>query len=99
MNRKQVKKIEARASRLMLIENKLHKYKANHEEFKQKVAEHVKGKLPIIFYYIFEDANYHTFNQALEELGKFSGTYGSEKVENEFREYKKLGGKTYNIGN
>lgn len=67
------------------------------EIFKKEIAKKVKGKLPRFYYYIFQDANFHSLNQALESSGKFEGEYGSDKAEADYAEYKNKGGRTWNL--
>jgi hypothetical protein len=52
-------------------------------------------RLPYIYYHIFEDANYHTLNSALEDRGRLSGNYG--EAQKDFDEYSRKGGKTWEL--
>jgi hypothetical protein len=70
-----------------------------------------KGKrLSILYYYILEDANFHTLNSKLTMLGHFGSfrvsryetgnvytpnSYGTEYAEKRFKEYRRLGGRTW----
>ena len=82
MDNSKVKQIESKARKLMTSsESTLKKMK--------------KGSLSYIYYYILEDANYHSENKILEEVGAFRGKYGDNSVE--YEDYRKSGGRTYKL--
>lgn len=72
-----------------------------------------KGRIPIIYHYILEDANYHTLNERLTRLGKFGpftqnryddGTvistpksYGTDYAERLWKDFVKSGGQSWAI--
>lgn len=62
----------------------------------QEISKTVKPQsLDIIYYYIFEDANFHTLCEGLNQIGAFKKPYGQD---NEiYQEYRKLGGKTWQL--
>lgn len=95
MERKKVLEIERKARQLM--DNGLY---------------NLPKKLSIIYYYIFEDANFHTLNNELTRKGVFgevkvtqyvNGTvyspksYGTPYAERLYRDYKKSGGRTWQL--
>lgn len=100
------KKIEKKAKKLMRIDTMIwnkHGWRSG-GAVKQNIylrdlrkATKSMSKLPIIYYYILEDANYHTLNKGLEEIDKFKGKYGSDKSEDEYSKYRKNGGRTWNL--
>jgi len=99
-----IKPIETKARKLMITDSNIwNKYgwksggQVDIEIYKKELGKKVKGKLPMLYYYIFEDANYHTLNQALEEMNKFKGKYGSDESERQYNEYKQAGGKTWKL--
>ncbi len=99
-----IQAIQNKAKKIMSLDTQIwNKYgwksggEVNFAVYQQELNKKVKGKLPILFYYIFEDANYHTLNKALEELKKFKGSYGSDEAERQWNEYRKAGGKTWNF--
>lgn len=70
------------------------------------------GKLDIIHYYLLEDANFHTLNNQLTKMGKFGPfktnkysmgivyspkKYGSPLNEERFKQYQRLGGRTWEL--
>ena len=93
MSKFNIKNIENKARKIMLIENEVKN--KDFEIFKRELKKRVKSKLPYFYYYIFEDANYHTLNQALEELNLF--TEENEKQQERYDEYRKKGGKTWEL--
>ena len=52
-------------------------------------------KLPYLYYHIFEDANFHTLNSALEYRGRLIGNYG--EAQKDFDEYSRKGGRTWEL--
>lgn len=104
MTKTRVRLIEAKARRIMRIDNiiwaKYHwqsEGEVNWIIYKKEVNKRIKGKLPMIVYYVLQDANFHTMNKMLTELNKFKGTYGNPKTEAEWEEYGRLGGKTWEL--
>ena len=68
----------------------------NFEKHKAELRKKVAPKsLSYVYYHIFEDANFHTLNKSLEEMGAFTGTYAD--AQNDFDEYRKAGGKTWQL--
>ncbi|HLD90341.1 MAG TPA: hypothetical protein VI911_04905 [Patescibacteria group bacterium] len=103
MNKKQVKLIESKARKLMKLDGKIwDKYgwqsgnDVNESTYSQEISKVVKPQtLDIIYYYIFEDANFHTLCKGLVQIGAFKKPYGQD---NEiYEEYRKLGGKTWQL--
>lgn len=103
-----IKIIEAKARKIMIINNKIwdrHEWESGGDVVKSIYRNELKDELEklnirelsILYYYIFEDANYHTLNQALEELGIYKGTYGSEKAEQMWQKYRTKGGRTWRL--
>jgi hypothetical protein len=97
----QVKKIESQARKLMAKDGQIWS-KFNWQSGGQVDMEKYKKELKVkprsisyLFYHIFEDANYHTLNEALQEMGAFIGSYANS--ESEYQDYKKSGGRTYNL--
>jgi len=103
MEKSQVKKIQEQARKLMRLDGSIwskHKWQSGEQVDKEKEKEELKKKvkpksLSYIYYHIFEDANFHSLNTVLEEIGAFQGTYG--EAQNEFTEYRKAGGKTWQL--
>jgi hypothetical protein len=66
-------------------------------------------KISILYYYILEDANYHSLNTQLTKNGNYgeytirsSGiyvpkSYGSDYAEYLFKKYREEGGRTWNL--
>ena len=88
-----VKAIENKARRIMLIENSV--WNKDAEIYLTTLRKKIKSKLPYYYYYIFEDANYHSLNSALSELNLFAEE--TSKSEEIYQEYKKKGGRTWNL--
>jgi len=65
------------------------------ELYKKAWATKQKSKLPRVYYYIFEDANYHDLNKAFEELGLWQGIYGQDQYI--YDKYRKAGGRTWKL--
>ncbi len=87
MSKSERNKIQSMAKKIMIMENKIRP---------DKTAEKLKNKkLPHIYYHIFEDANYHSLNRALEEKKALKGSYSG--TQNKFHNYRKAGGKTWDI--
>lgn len=103
MSKSEVRVIETKARMLMKLDNQIWKkfgWKSGGDvdmgKFKEEVRKKVKsGSLHYIYYHIFEDANYHSLNNALEETGAFTGTYAD--AQEKFDEYGRAGGKTWNV--
>ena len=104
MDKKKVKEIEKKANKLMILDNKIwNKYgwesggDVNDDIHKKEWQKKIKPQsLNYIYYHIFEDANFHSMNSMFEELNVFQGTY--EGTEEEYNDYRKSGGRTWNIG-
>lgn len=101
----QVKKIEDDARKLMRLENKLWtKYKwqhggaVDHVVHLREVAKVVKPKSvsPIIGL-ILEDANFHTLNGSLLQIGAFTSDPWTKENDKKFNAYRKSGGKTWDL--
>lgn len=96
-------KIQAKARMLMKLDSSIWKKygwqngsQVNLDLFKKELRKKVKPRsLDYIYYHIFEDANYHSLNTALEEIGAFKGTYAD--TEEEYNAYRTAGGKTWNL--
>lgn len=82
MNKTEVKKIEDKARQLM-----------KSSEFKLKKTK--AGSLPFFYYYILEDANFHSENKILQEVDAFQGEYSSDSET--YEDYRKSGGKTWEL--
>lgn len=67
------------------------------KELKEKLDEKGIQKLPDYYYHILEDANFHTLTSVLEDLKMFSPNWKYEKGEADYKKYKKLGGRTWNV--
>lgn len=96
--------IEAKARTLMIMDNQIwdkhgwkHAGAINKAIYRKEISKRVKGKIPIIYYYIFEDANFHSLNKALEDLNRFEGEYGSVDAEEQWKAYRKAGGRTWDL--
>lgn len=95
MKKSKVLAIEKKAQRIMSASNgRWGDKQALQEKYKKMGIK--KDSLPILYYYILEDANYHTEAQVLEDMGVFKEKYGVKQEE--FTDYRKSGGRTYNIG-
>lgn len=95
MKKSKVLAIEKKAQRIMSASNgRWGDKQALQEKYKKMGIK--KDSLPILYYYILEDANYHTEAQVLEDMGVFKEKYGVKQEE--FADYRKSGGRTYNIG-
>lgn len=66
------------------------------KELKAELAKMKIRKLDPIYYSIFEDANWHTMNEALLKLGVFE-RYPSEVDDKVYRKYRSMGGKTWEL--
>ena len=103
MNKKQVKLIESKARKLMKLDDKIwtiHGWKSgsevNESIYSQEISKVVKPRsLDILYYYIFEDANFHTLCKVLNQIGAFKKPYGQDMQI--YEEYHKLGGKTWQL--
>jgi len=97
-----IKQIEAKARKLMRLNDKIwDKNKSrsggeiNNTIYRKELKKAKIKKMPYLYYYIFEDANYHALNKNLEALKKFTGTYSS--AQKDFDEYTNKGGRTWNL--
>lgn len=103
MEKSKVKKIESQARKLMKLDNSIwNKYKWESEDqvdqeiYQAELKKKIRPRsLSYVYYHIFEDANYHSLNKALEEIGAFYGTYGD--AQEEFTDYHNSGGKTWQL--
>lgn len=71
------------------------------------------SRVSIVYYYIFEDANFHTLNEQMTRKGLYGPfkqnryddgkvisspkSYGKSYVEYNYKEYKKSGGRTWEL--
>lgn len=89
LTKQEVINIQNKAKELMEIDN-------TRLSTRTKLLKDIKkGSLDIIYYYILEDANYHTLNTDLEDKGAFKKPYGEDTEI--FEDYRKKGGKTWMI--
>lgn len=103
MEKPHVRKIQNKARKLMILDESIwNKYgwksgdDVDIEKYKSELKKKIKPiSLSYIYYHILEDANFHSLNKALEEIGAFRGTYGD--AQDEFTDYKNSGGKTWNL--
>jgi hypothetical protein len=80
------------SSKVKIIEDKARKLMNSSED---KLKKTKKASLPFIYYYILEDANFHSENRILESAGAFKKRSESDEVE--YEDYRKSGGRTYNL--
>jgi hypothetical protein len=103
-----IKKNEKLAGQLMRIDNSIwrkHGWRSgsavDNSVYKVELKEELDKKgikeIPYLQYHIFEDANYHTLNKNLEELGAFKKGESYASSEKEFEEYSFKGGKTWEL--
>lgn len=105
MNKSQVQTVSRKARMLMKLDNQVWKkygWKSggdvDPEKFKAEIKKKVGHKsLTYLYYLILEDANYHSMNQTLQEVGAFRGSYGDDQSEKEYKEYLAGGGKTWQL--
>ena len=72
-----------------------------------------KGRIPIVYFYILQDANFHPLNEQLTRTGKYGPftqkqyddgeiisnpkAYGSNYADNMMKEYFRAGGRTFEL--
>ena len=79
--------IEKNVRKFMIWENKYGATKA------AMMVKEKYGTLPRVYFDIFQDANYHTFNDKLESL--YVGS--SEDADKEWEAYRKAGGRSWSV--
>ena len=106
MKKSQVKKIEAETKKLMTLDSSIwEKYgwqdgsQVDMNVYKNEIRKKISQKsIDPIYFSILEDANFHSLNKALEEIGAFKKKFeGDEKDEEIYNDYKNSGGRTWNV--
>lgn len=92
-NQADAKKIMEADGKIWEEEGWQHGGMVNKEVLKSKLARRLRKKRfsPVV-YEILEDANFHSSNNALKELG-----YIDYPKRNQLKKYRRLGGKTWDI--
>ena len=92
MEKKEVLKIERKARMLMSIPSPYGEKQAIEYYKKMNIK---KNSLSMVYYYILEDANFHTENRVLTEMGLFKTEKESDS--DIYNDYRRSGGRTYNL--
>ena len=103
MDKSKVKQIESKARKLMKLDSSIwNKYgwtsgsEVEQGKYQAELKKKINQKsLSYVYYHILEDANFHSLNKALEEVGAFHGTYG--EAQDEFTDYRSSGGRTWKL--
>lgn len=67
------------------------------KELRRELSNSNIHKIPDFYYFIFEDGNFHTLNEALEDINRFESKNPSfnEKAQETYDQYRDAGGKTW----